>query len=177
MTRYLPQQIHPAGFDAIRQESARLNKEAIDQGGKRWEDYDADIQLQQVFLDAFEKTFHVRSSMMIAGVDYSRYKKWRTVSISFVERFNNIIEQWHDDIFASAAVRARGHCREDEETGEVSFFDADTQLTKMFLKAMYSQFDEKIDMSLTGGLNNTTTTLDPEKYAEVRKKMIDNDDC
>lgn len=37
------------------------------------------------------------------------------------------------------------------------------------------KYGDKID--ITGGLNNTSTPLDVEQYQQLRKKMLEDDDC
>lgn len=176
MSIMLARQIHPQAFDHIREENEKREKAAIAAGGDTWQKYSDDLQKQEDFLDAFEQTFHVGHSIKKAGAVYSEYKKWRSTSINFVERFNDIIEMWHDEIFTSAAMKARGHKAEDDD-GNPVFYDADASMQKMFLKSMYPQFQDKMDVNMTGGLNNTTTPLDEERYAEVRKQMLKQDDC
>lgn len=177
MARMMPRAINPAAFDSIRKETDRLHSEAESAGGDKWQSYSEDLRDQALFLDAFEKNFTIHLALRYAGVTSATYNRWRSTSITFVERFNEIVEMWHEDIYVSAAMRARGIKITDKETGDVAYIDGDTQLTKVFLRAMHEEFDERVDINLTGGMNNTTTPLNEEAYMALRKKMIEEDDC
>ena len=183
----LPRMIHPAGFEAIEVESVRLEELATKRGGEDWQRFSRDLQNQQLFIRHFRKTFSARLSIKYVDVTYSTYVKWRSTSISFVRDYNDIIEEWADDIYTSAATRAKGHLLADESTatgfvedveGTPIYHGANDKLSVLFLKAMYpEQFNDKIDMNMSGGLNNTTTSLDKDEYLELREKMLAQDDC
>lgn len=172
----LPRQIHPAGFEVIRQRSEELEKHAIAMGGKHWDDYDKDRTMQNRFLENFQKTFSVRRSLLFADADYRRYKKWKSDSIHFVETFNEICDMWHEDIFTSAAQKARGYLVKDNKTesgfgedaeGNPIYHGADTSIQKAFLKAMYpDQFAERTKNEVSGPegapLQITRTIIDPK---------------
>lgn len=178
--------IHPAGFEAIEAESVRLEEIATKKGGKDWQEFSQDLQSQQRFIEHFRKTFSVRLSLKYVDLPHHRYNKWRATSISFVKDYNDIIESWADDIYTSAATRAKGHLLVDESTesgyaedaeGTPIWHGANDKLATMFLKAMYpEQFNDKIELS--GGLNNTNLTpLNVDQYKQLREDMLKEDDC
>ncbi len=160
----LPRSIPIEAYDAIREDSDRIEAEAINKGGNAWAEFQQDADDQELFLIAFEKSFSVKRSLKKIGISHAKYKKWREKSIYFVETFNSIIEMWGDDIFVSAANRAKGHLLEapkdaegisetesgyvEDAEGNVVYHGADTQLTKAFLRAMHpEQFSEKLDIT------------------------------
>lgn len=183
----LPRMIHPLGFDTIEAETIRLEEIATKRGGEAWQTFSRDLQNQMAFMEHFRKTFSVRLSLKFLDLPYSCYAKWRRTSISFVKDYNDAIETWADDIYTSAATRAKGHLQADDSTesgyvedaeGTPIWHGANDKLSTMFLKAMYpEQFNDKIDMNMSGGLNNTSTPLDKEEYKAVRKAMLKEDDC
>lgn len=164
----LPRQIHPNGFDHIESESKRLEEIASKLGGKHWQEFDEDRQLQQSFLDAFRKGFSVKNAMMAVDTTYHRYQRWKATSIYFVKTFNDIIDEWHDEIYTTAAVKARGHLVKDESTnsgfvedaeGNPIYHGVDTKMTTMFLKAMYpDEFNEKTTTKHEGNIGFTDAT-------------------
>lgn len=173
----LPRQIHPGGFKAIREKSEELEAKAIRLGGKHWDAYDQDRQKQNIFLEVFRKTFSVKNSIKACGVEYYTYKNWKANSIYFVETFNDIIDEWHEEIFTSAAQKARGYLIKDEATesgygedadGTPIYHGADSNIQRIFLKAMYpDQFAErtKNEHSGPGGtpLQITRRIVDPKE--------------
>lgn len=179
--------IHEAAYDHIRSETIRIEEVATKRGGEHWQAFSRDLQAQTAFLEIFRKTFSVKLALKATDTAHHTYNKWRATSISFVESFNEINEMWADDLLVSAATRAKGRLILDSSTesgfvedaeGTPLYMDADNQLTKSFLRVMYpEQFNEKVDMNLKGGLNNTTTPLDKEAYAALRKEMLKSDDC
>lgn len=174
--RMMPRIVDPAAFKHIEAETDAAHEAAVKAGGSRWDEYSQDLVAQAEFLSVFEKNFSIGLSLKSTGVSMGAYSRWRRSSITFVQRLNEIIELWHEDIYTSAAVRARGRPIEMED-GSVHYIDADSQLTKLFLRAMHSEFDEKVDINMKGGLNNTSTPLDEDKYMALRDEMLKSDDC
>lgn len=183
----LPRMIHPAGFKEIQRASDAREIHAKNQGGKAWSDYSSDLRTQQEFIELFRQSFSVSQSLKILDVSRVVYARWRSSSIWFVQAFNQAIEDWGDEILTSAAVRARGQLMPNEETasgyaedasGAPVYYNADTRLTLAFLKAMHpEQFNDKLDLGIHGGLNNTNTELSVEEYKQAREEMLKHDDC
>lgn len=165
----LPRQISPHGYPAIEAETEKREEKAHRLGGEHFADWRKDVDTQNDFLNVFRKSFSIRSALRAVDVDFAKYTHWKGTSLPFVIEFNAIIEEWHDDIFVSAAVRARGRRLKDEATesgfeenadGSPVYHDADTKLTTMFLKAMHpEQFNDKMDLNVSGGLNNSTRII------------------
>ncbi len=176
--------INPSAFAHIEAEALKAEERATRAGGEAWQSFSTDIQKQELFLETFQKTFSIKHSLKAADVAQSAYSRWRSASIYFVKMFNEVIELWHDDIYTSAAVKARGWYKRDEtsDSGYVEdaegmpiYFGADTKIMSMFLKVMHPEFKDKLE--LDGGLNNTSTPLDKDAYKQVREDMLKNDDC
>lgn len=175
--RMLPQQIDPAGFSVIEKTNLELEKVATGKGGLAWEKFQSDIALQNDFIEIFSRCFSITKTLASLDIKRPKYNKWRTTSILFVYAFNNVISNWYDDIMASAATRAKGHLVADEETssgykesadGTPIYHDADTPLTKMFLKAMHpEEFSENTSVKLEGEVSTVTRIV---KVEGVRPK-------
>jgi len=182
----LPRMIHENAYEHIKAESIRLEEYATKLGGQHWQDFSRDIQNQNDFLDTFRKTFSVKMSIKMADIEYRIYQKWRRTSIHFVQTFNGIIEEWHDDIYVSAATRAKGYLiaaddtesgyQEDAE-GNPIFHGADSKLTTMFIKAMYpEQFNDKMNLNMSGGLDHKSSdgSMSPKPtLTEAQQKQLD----
>lgn len=160
MAAILPQQISEEALPKVEAESRRIELAAMEQGGAAWVKFRNDVDLQQAFLEVFEKTFNISRSLKACGCDRNAYNRWRSTSYPFALALNDIIQAWYDDIYVSAAVRARGILLKDDTTesgfaedagGTPIYYDPDVSLTKMFLKAMHpEQFGDKLKAELTG---------------------------
>lgn len=172
----LPRKIDENGYDAIETDSIADEESATSKGGQAWQDFQADIDRQNLFLDAFYESFSVRRSLLRSDATYSMLTRWRSRSISFVRRWNEIIDLWYDEIYTSAALRAVGTPIEDEDTGKVSFHGADTRLTAMFLKSMYpDEFAEtkKVDLKSSDGSMSPAIELTDKQRALLDKVLDD----
>lgn len=161
----LPRMIEPAALRHIAKANADREVLANNAGGDVLRAYLLDIQKQDSFLESFSKSFSTRLALRSSDSTAKDLNMWKRASAHFVSEYNATIESWHDEIYASAAARARGHLIKDEDTesgymedaeGNPIYHNADTKLTGMFLKAMYSQFDDKVDMNHKGGTTQTT---------------------
>lgn len=164
----LPRSIPEEAFPTILKESIRMEQVAADRGGKDWTTFQEDMDLQREFLSHFEKNFSVHRSMLKLGVTPLVYKKWRRTSIHFVNGFNTIIDMWHDDIYVSAAQRARGSRMKDVTTesgyaedadGAVLFFGADLKMQLSFLRVVHPEFNEKLNLNHSGETTNTVKVI------------------
>ncbi len=184
----LPHMIHEGGYEDISGRALAEEERAIAAGGEVWDEYNTDRENQVHFLDAFQRNFSIKMSIRVACVEYRTYQGWRRNSIYFAQRFNLIIEEWHSEMYTSAAYRARGYLVEDVNTesgyaetaeGAPIYHGADSGLTKMFLKSMYpDKFGDKLDMDVSGKVDTRLThALDPGQYGDLRRAMMENDDC
>lgn len=168
----LPRAIAGEIYEIIEEESKRREAVATKAGGEKWQAFSADMQAQEVFLDTFSKTFSLRAARLAAGVELSTYYQWRRTSIHFVKGFNEALEEWHDEIYTSAATRARGYLVRDADTesgyvedasGTLVYQGADTKLTQSFLKAMYpDSFGDKVAVEVSGEIRIEIDTQDAD---------------
>jgi len=151
MSRPLPSQIPESSFENIAKShrqrlSSIWDPKILEESNSR----------KKLFLEWFAKSFSVSFSLRKVHIPRRLLKHWLGSDIDFVKSYNDIIEMWHDDIFASAAVRARGYLVADEKTesgvkedanGAPIYHGADTNLTKSFLRAIDPAFNEKLEVT------------------------------
>lgn len=108
------------------------------------------------FLEVFTSTFSVSEALRRAHVPRRLFMHWKTNDIDFVISYNNAVAMWFDSIMSSAAVRARGYLMADPSTesgyaedalGSPIYHNADSGLTKSFLKAMDPAFNDKVELT------------------------------
>jgi len=177
--------ISEKAYPHIREQALLIEEKASRSGGTTYAKWKEDCDKQALFLDAFAKSFQVKISLKVAGASRMEYAQWRRTSIHFVEMFNSIIEEWHDDIYASAASRARGRLVADSDSesgfqedaeGNPIYHGSDTKLTSMFLKVMYPEFNEKTELTSNGTLTATTRVIVPKAVAPSPSQSISDAD-
>jgi hypothetical protein len=150
MTVKIPTEVPDILYPAIEASTKELEANAL-QTTDNWSTLSTDRDMQDNFLDHFAKTFNLSLSLRMTGAKSHQLMRWRSTEIGFVQRYNDIHQEWKARLITSAMSRAVGYttaCDPSQPTtsglmedalGNPIFQGADSRLTLRMLEAHFPE--------------------------------------